>query len=60
MGKFELYADAKGEYRWRLKATNGQVIATGGQGYASERSAREGIASVRKNSADAEVVEVQG
>ena len=59
MGKFELYADAKGEYRWRLKASNGQVVATGGQGYASERSAREGIASVRKNAAVAEVFEVE-
>ena len=31
--KFETYADAAKEYRWRLKATNGQVIATSGQGY---------------------------
>ncbi len=58
MAKFELYSDAKGEYRWRLKASNGQVVATGGQGYASERSAREGIASVKKNAAAAEVFEV--
>ncbi len=59
MGKFELYADAKGEYRWRLKASNGQVIATGGQGYSSERSAREGIASVKKNAPAAEIVEAE-
>lgn len=59
MGKFELYADAKGDYRWRLKASNGQVIATGGQGYASERSAREGIASVKKNAPEAEILEVE-
>lgn len=59
MGKFEVYADAKGEYRWRLKASNGQVVATGGQGYASERSCREGIESVKKNAPAAEVIEVE-
>ncbi|PZQ44461.1 MAG: DUF1508 domain-containing protein [Phenylobacterium zucineum] len=55
--KFELYADAKGEYRWRLKATNGQVIATGGEGYASKANAKAGIESVKKNAPDAEIVE---
>ena len=38
--KFELYKDAKGEFRWRLKASNGQTIATGGEGYSSKASAR--------------------
>jgi uncharacterized protein YegP (UPF0339 family) len=28
-GKFELYQDSAGKYRFRLKASNGQVIATG-------------------------------
>ena len=57
-GKFEVYADAKGEYRWRLKASNGQTIATGGEGYASKANAKAGIESVRKNAPDAEIVEV--
>lgn len=56
--KFELYADAKGEYRWRLKAANGQTIATGGEGYSSASAAKDGIASVKKNAPDAEIVEV--
>jgi Domain of unknown function (DUF1508) len=34
--KFELYKSSNGEYRWRLKASNGQVIATGGEGYSSK------------------------
>ncbi len=55
--RFELYADAKGEYRWRLKASNGQIIATGGEGYASRANARAGIESVRKNAPVAEVFE---
>lgn len=59
MGRFELYPDVRGDYRWRLRATNGQVIATGGQGYASERSAREGIESVKRNAPQAEVIEVE-
>lgn len=57
-GKFELYTDAKGEYRWRLKASNGQTIATGGEGYTTKANAKSGIESVKKNAADAEIVEL--
>jgi len=55
--KFELYTDSKGEFRWRLTASNGQTIATGGEGYKSKDSAKAGIASVKKNAPDAEIVE---
>ncbi len=55
--KFELYQDAKGEYRWRLLASNGQTIATGGEGYKTKESARNGIESVKKNAATAAVEE---
>jgi uncharacterized protein len=54
--KFELYKDTKGEFRWRLVATNGQTIATGGEGYKSKESAKAGIESVQKN-APAAVIE---
>ncbi len=53
--KFELYADKRGEYRFRLKARNGEIIATS-EGYASKASCENGIESVRKNAVDAEVV----
>ncbi|WP_394937751.1 YegP family protein [Psychromicrobium sp. YIM B11713] len=56
-GKFELYEDKSGGFRFRLKAGNGEVIATS-QGYKSKSSALNGIESVRKN-ADAPVVEVE-
>ena len=46
--KFEVYADRKGEFRFRLKAANGQIIATG-EGYKAKKSCLNGIASVRKN-----------
>ena len=54
--KFEMYADKAGEFRFRLKATNGQVIAVS-EGYVDKASCENGIASVRKNAADAAVVE---
>jgi uncharacterized protein YegP (UPF0339 family) len=56
--KFEVYKDSKSEYRWRLKASNGQTIATGGEGYASESNCRDGIASVKREATAAEIVEV--
>jgi uncharacterized protein len=55
--KFELYKDGKGEYRWRLVASNGQTIATAGEGYKAKESAKDGIESVKKNAATAEIVE---
>lgn len=54
--KFEMYVDKAGEFRFRLKATNGQVIAVS-EGYTSKAGCENGIASVKKNAADAEVVE---
>ena len=57
-GKFELYTDSAGKYRFRLKASNGQVIAAS-QAYASKKSALDGIESVRKHAPKAEVVELQ-
>lgn len=53
--KFELYTDKKGEFRFRLKAKNGQIIATS-EGYKTKKSALNGIASVGKNAPDAPVV----
>ena len=54
--KFEIYLDKAGEFRFRLKATNGQVIATS-EGYVAKNSCENGIASVKKNAAEAPVVE---
>ena len=47
-GKFELFKDKAGEFRFRLKASNGEVIATG-EGYKTKASAINGIESVQKN-----------
>lgn len=48
-GKFEIYKDKKGEFRFRLKAGNGQNIL-GSEGYARRASCDNGVESVRKNS----------
>jgi len=52
--KFELYADKAGEYRFRLKAKNGEVIAVS-EGYASKAGCENGIESVKKNAPEAAV-----
>ncbi|MQA26770.1 MAG: DUF1508 domain-containing protein [Micromonosporaceae bacterium] len=51
-GKFELYTDARGQFRFRLKAGNGEVIAQG-QAYTSKKGALNGIESVKRSAADA-------
>lgn len=54
--KFEIYKDKAGEFRFRLKARNGENIVAS-EGYASKSSCKNGIASVGKNAPTAEVVE---
>ena len=53
--KFEVYLDKAGEYRFRLKATNGQIIAVG-ESYTQLSGCLNGIESVKKNAPDAEIV----
>ena len=55
--KFELSKDKKGEFRWKLVASNGQSIATSGEGYSSKASAIAGIESVKKNAPIAPIEE---
>ena len=53
--KFEVYTDKAGEFRFRLKARNGEPIAAS-EGYKAKASCMNGIESVRKNAPDADVV----
>jgi len=57
-GKFEVYQDKSDQYRFRLKASNGQVIATG-EAYTTKKACLNGIESIKKNAADAPVVELE-
>lgn len=54
--KFEIYVDNAGEFRFRLKATNGEIIAAS-EGYKAKESCENGITSVRENAPVAEMVE---
>ena len=57
LGKFEIYRDAVGDWRWRLLASNGEPIARGGEGYSTRAACEHGIRSVRWNAPFAPVVE---
>ena len=56
--KFEVYTDKAGEFRFRLKARNGEIIATS-EGYKAKAGCMNGIESVKKNAPEAEVVEAE-
>lgn len=58
MGKFEIYKDKAGEFRFRLKAGNGQIILAS-EGYTTKASCENGIESVRTNSQIEERFEVK-
>ncbi|MFC5719001.1 YegP family protein [Streptomyces gamaensis] len=58
-GKFEMYQDKAGKYRYRLKAGNGEIIAVG-EAYNSKAACQNGIDSVKRNAPTAEVKEVPG
>ena len=53
--KFEVYTDKAGEFRFRLKARNGEIIAVG-ESYKALKSCLNGIESIRKNAPDAPIV----
>ncbi len=54
--KFGMYADKAGQFRFRLTARNGQIIATS-EGYTTKSACENGIASVQKNAPKAEIAE---
>lgn len=54
--KFEIYSNKAGEFRFRLKAKNGQIIAVS-EGYTSKANCKNGVESVRKNSVNSPVIE---
>ncbi len=55
--RFELYKDKSGEWRWRLKHQNGNIIADSGEGYSTKQNAKNGIYSVKENAKNAEIIE---
>ncbi len=57
--KYEVYGDDKKEYRWRLKAGNGQIVAAASEGYKKKGDADKAVDSIRATVAKAEVVSVK-
>lgn len=56
-GKFEVYQDKAGEYRFRLKAGNGEIVASG-ESYPTKAEAREGCEAVKRAADGATIEEV--
>ncbi len=56
--KFELYLDKAGEYRFRLKAKNGEIVATG-ESYKAKAGCLNGIDSIKRNAPDSPVVKIE-
>lgn len=48
--RFELYRDRRGEFRWRLKHSNGNILATSSEGYKAKASALRCIENVQNSS----------
>lgn len=57
---FQVYKDEGGAFRWRLRAANGQVIATSGQGYKAKADCLHGIELIRKEAGKAKVDDQTG
>ena len=55
--KFEVYRDEKGEYRFRMIAPNGEIIAVG-EGYVAKAGCMNGIESVKENAPKAKIVDL--
>jgi len=54
--QFEVYQDKKGEWRWRLKASNSKIIADSGEGYKEKSDCLHGIDLVKKEAPNAIIV----
>ncbi|CCQ34568.1 hypothetical protein HLRTI_001603 [Halorhabdus tiamatea SARL4B] len=57
--RFELYEDTGGQWRWRLRHRNGNMIANGGEGYTRKHNAQKGIAGVRRDALGAELLLIE-
>jgi uncharacterized protein YegP (UPF0339 family) len=57
--KYEIYLDKAGQYRFRLKANNGEILIISEEGYSSKSGCKGGIESIAKNAPDA-TIETEG
>jgi uncharacterized protein YegP (UPF0339 family) len=57
MKRFEIFMDIQGVFHWRLKAPNGETIASS-EGYLTKQGCQNGIGGVKQYAPTAEVVDV--
>lgn len=58
MAHFEIFKNKKGEYRWRLRASNKRIIADSGESYKRKRDCLHGMRLVKRNVRKAKVVDM--
>jgi uncharacterized protein len=56
---FEVYRDTRGEFRWRLWAPNGRIMADSGEGYRTQAACRRALARLKEVAADARVERIK-
>ena len=56
MARFEIYLDESGEYRWRFRADNNEVVASG-EGYRSRDACEQGVQLIKDQAPQAEVID---
>ena len=56
--RFEVYEDNRGEFRWRWRAANGEIVATSGEGYTSKSDANEAVERITRVAPDADALDV--
>lgn len=55
MWTFQIYSDSASKYRWRLKASNGQTVASSGESFDSKSNAKRAAENVKENAGSAKI-----
>ncbi|GMV86388.1 MAG: hypothetical protein AMXMBFR80_22430 [Dehalococcoidia bacterium] len=55
--RFQVYEDAGGKYRWRLYASNNEIVASSGESFSSKAAARGGAEAAKRAAAIAPIEE---
>jgi uncharacterized protein YegP (UPF0339 family) len=58
--KFQVYEDRAGEYRWRLRASNGRIVADSGEGYVYKFECKDMIRKIQVHAPYAEIEDLTG
>jgi uncharacterized protein YegP (UPF0339 family) len=58
MAKFEIFRDADGDYRWRLRSSSGQICAIGDESFTTRAGVENRIAMVKRDAAAASILDV--